>query len=553
MECDTYKMCFEARPLQTLYRKYSPREVSAPHPGVRPLGRVRQEARPVTTLQKTRAQKVGIGTYASARNVKRMDISDKSVANRAANSAANSAAKFKCDVHNVMDSGKDRDVTSFPPAGLSRSQAFEQKYKIAASRANGHESPVSQSSPVLRMNKTYDKKVVQLPLFRINLKSYTGELDVSRTVAKTRESLRRLMELHKSKMKSSNVITANIRNYEFSAPVPSCTLSSRSNDVGPNGLASQQFQSKPAFKSSKSSYRRDYSSIKGNNPFRQSFNFERMLIEPKQQSEQKPTVTDAHGTAIDRAQSVSRRNKFPSVSCDEPDGSNVSMALRPDTSLTLGSTMHQIDRVFKSPSSDELRELYEALKVSDAQPAWPDIDEVQRLSSSGSSPRRLYRRSRTSFTRNGTNTNVILETPDIENELTASARQHEKHVDVSDPMRYIYPYARGGKPILRYTSKPSTFKLDPIVVPSHTCTECPMCNLYSQEVETQCPPNTPNTSHIRLETPETPIHRVPAVKGTRVGGGRPEVMHLTRINVDGMDPTVNEMMDSNVFNFIKST
>jgi len=482
MPYDQYKMSIEARPLQVLYTKYNPCEVITQFPVVRPLGKVRQDRRP--SSEKTHSQSSDIAA------------ADKYMSNEAKDGNMKLTKKLELDKVGPKFRSEtniatlERENTAFPLLNLSRSQTFENKFKIAAARGNGtHDLATSRSQ------KSVDKKVVHLPLFRINLKTYTGESEVSRTVAKTRESLRKLMELHTNRMKHT-ITTANIKNYEFSAPKTSGQGTNRSSDPCSNSLLSKPFTAKPALKSLKGGREGSGVNMLSRQPTRLEGldNRDHSTLNTLSLSRETPSL-------ISRPVFSRLRTDMPFLD-DEPDDSMLSVAMRPDTSLTLGSTIHHMDRVIKSPGSDELRELSEVLKNSDShsQQAWPTMDEALRHSGPLRSHSR-NRRSRTSYSRPGTVLHDLMETPDDGYDHQHTHQYHDS----------LY----GPKPVLRYTSKQSAYKLDPIVVPSHTCVECNRCNIYQREMESPGPPNTPNTSQYMLDS-ESPTIRSPFIRGTKL-------------------------------------
>lgn len=500
MPCDQYKMSIEARPLQVLYTKYSPCDVNSQYPCVRPLGRVRQERRPSSEQPRSQPDG-GAGENLMCNGNKDMKL------NRKLDSEKCTAKKFRSEQNIPALDYRERENTGFPLLNVSRSQAFESKFKIAAARGNSHEL-----TP-LKRQKTFDisKRVVHLPLFRIDLTTYSSDFEVSRTVAKTRESLRKLMELHTSKMKSNSVTTANIRNYEFNAPVTLGFHTNRSTDLNSNPSLSKPFFAKPALRSSRGQRERDQK-LKTQTIFRQNTKLGAVDNLDTRASTQCSLHTETP--------CLSSRPPIPKLGFqtpgidDEPDDSMLSVAIRPDTSLTLGSTMNHLEGVLKSPGPDELRELNEVLRNGENQSAWPGADEAQRLVGLRSHSRN--RRSRTSFSRSGTVLHDLIETPD----------------DTVNHNFHYYHSGHGPKPVLRYTSKSSSaYKLDPIIVPSHTCTECALCNIYQREVETSCPPNTPNTSLFMLESESPSSIRPPFVRGTKLVS-KPEIMNISRVHTD---------------------
>ncbi|KAL4240695.1 hypothetical protein ACF0H5_001487 [Mactra antiquata] len=511
MESDQYQFRIEAHPLKSLYTKYSPSDITPHYQCVRPLGRVRQERRSAAVTKQLR-HSGDVHVSHSGFNGNNDGHADMKL-----NSNKRSHGdRTKPRDNSLSADAHERDNSGFPSLTRSRTQMFENQYRIAASRSLGHDTP----SPVLRPAKSFDKKVVHLPLFQINLKTYVGESEVNRAVAKTRESLRKLMELNKAKMKNGQI--ANIKNYEFSAPTSASI--SRENTNSGKPLISQPFHAKPALKSSRG-----------------------VDIKGKSNASKFPVKFGAMDTTYKGAEDISNvreandmtiiNSRHPSEVLgpdDEPDDSMMSLALRPETSLTLGTTMHHIDRVIKSPTAEELKELSEAFKCGDVQSAWPYTEEIRSLYTPSQSQ---YRRSRTPFSRPTTVLREVFESPD-EDFIQNNQMIH----------RHCTGVAYEQKPVLRYTSKQGNYKLDPIVVPSHTCTDCPMCNIYHRDVETPCPPNTPNTGQLSLDPGHQ--HNQVFVRGTRMNNihTKPEVMHITRINMNGSTSPSDEQT---ILNYVK--
>lgn len=502
MDFDQYKFSIEAHPLQVLYTKYNANEVLSQYQSVRPLGRIRQGRRPCSGYQNPiNAQYPGAGDGVVHGKV---NTNMKIYSER---------TKYRNDHHGSCLDLREKDNNNFPTVTRSKTQAFEDKYKIAASRTHVQEPP----PPTMRPYKSFDKKIVHLPLFRINLKTYVGEEDVSRTVAKARESLRQLMDLNKAKLTSAHVLSANIKNYEFNAPMVHTTLARENNVGSPRILASQPFHAKPALKSTRDREPKVRNSGLAKIPLKVGANETHISVEME--------TAKAETDVRDNPQLAKRQLSDIMGPEDEPDDSMMSLAIRPGTSLTLGTTMHQIESVIKSPNSEELRELSETFKSSETRPSWPCSDDIQSMIARNQS---RGVKSRTPFSRPATVLNDVSENgeeehiPILVNRQThVCSLQHEHHVNSK-------------RPVLRYTSQPYTYKLDPIIVPSHTSTECPMCNIYQRDVETPCPPNTPNTSQVMLEPQTIPVF----VQGTRVPGmysslERQEILRISRINMTG--------------------
>ena len=511
MPIDQYRMSIEARPLRVLYSKYSSTESN--NQFVRPLGSVRKERRLSSEKKKERLPKLSAKS-SETRPSRRYCVSEIKMSK---DSDADHQVCSTRSVNLAADAERSKE-SPLPSVGRSRAQAFEHRFKIAAARANG------QESPVLKQAKDYNKKVIHLPLFRINLKTYKGDFEVNKAVANTRENLRQLMDIHKTNIKPANVVTANIKNYEFHAP-PNIANARNNDNTCSNGLiVPPSFPSKPMLKSPRKTDSDKKQEVISKKQCRfcalESETFVRFAddIESKSSSSDRDAMnTDFRLTPF--------KNNEDTFTDDETDDPLLSLAIRPDTALTLGSTINEIDRVMQSPGSDELRELSEVLKHTDTQPAWPSYDDIMKMRSRNQS-RRTKNNSRVSLSRPGTVQNGGIVSP----QKIYSVCSNHSHMT-----------ADFQKPVLRYTSKQSNPKLKPIIVPSHTCTECPMCNIYKRESkDTPCPPNSPIPSQ---EPPsflfeQTVKPRSGASERTRQR--KQEVMHLSRINVNGAVPDVSD-------------
>lgn len=63
----------------------------------------------------------------------------------------------------------------------------------------------------------------------------------------------------------------------------------------------------------------------------------------------------------------------------------------------------------------------------------------------------------------------------------------------NDVQKWVNIHYTKSKPPERYTPTPTFPKLDPIIVPSHTWVDCPMCEMAAntERGPTPCPPNSP--------------------------------------------------------------
>lgn len=407
----------------------------------------------------------------------------------------------------------------------SKTQEFEDKYRIAAARCNGQESPsvVLRPSPVVRSNKQSDKNIVRLPLFRININNFVGNSEIS----KTREYLRKLMELHKSKPHESNVVAASIRNYEFSTPlwntrkgvrasVMQCPVSQpvyarsslRSSLSSESRLKQPQLLSRQLHTSGISNFDNEYTSISDTKTFSE--------------------IDNSDSNALNKGRLDLLGPEGPQ------DDSMVSLIWRPDTALTLGSTISQLESAINSQSLEELQKLSRTFHINESQPVWPSADDVHQLKTRNVL---INRKVQTANSRRGAKQHNVIEYgcehSDVPNGNRVQCLSSLERID-------------GHKPVLRYTSKSTTLKLDPIIVPSHTCTECPMCNIYQGDYETLCPPNTPTSEQCTIEVNSNlKVPYITAIKWQP----RPESMNISRININrSLSPE-----EQSVINYMKAS
>ena len=547
-----YRMSIEARPLRVLYTKYNSTDSNNPLQCVRPLGSVRKQGSSAGKTKESLPKLSASSSGARARPSRRFCVSEIKMNynfNDCAVSGIAHSERF------VTDAETHRESPPLSRVGRSRTQAFEHKYKIAAARANG------QESPPLKQTKDYNKKVIHLPLFRINLKTYQGDSEINKAVKNTRENLRLLMDMHRSNLNPPNVKAANITNYEFNAPVIG-NISARKGDSPrkaegntPNGyIGLSSFSPRQAFSSNRN---KPLGKLRETTPKKEGLNNKTGSEKKRETSpdiechfcamekaigrEQLVRFADDQASSLDFGAKygdiglMSIKSEEDSNTDEDPDISMLSVAMRPDTSLTLRSTMNELDRVLESPGSDELREISSVLRNNEPQSTWPSYDEMMKLRSRNQS-RRTKNKSRLSASRPGTVQNGGFESP---RKLFSVCSHHSSmNMDIQGP-------------VMRYTSRPTSFKLKPIVVPSHTCTECPMCNLFKREKEgTPCPPNSP----IAKKEPkkylfETDKPRSGASDRVRQRNMQ-EVMRLSRVNVTG---DVNKTIkDRNSLSFMKA-
>ncbi|KAL3876410.1 hypothetical protein ACJMK2_034259 [Sinanodonta woodiana] len=452
----------EARPLHMLYSKYNLSDSIGPVSSVRPLGKVRREKKTQSSVSNCSTQALKVSNEKLLSDSKtRMDKHD------AESSSANSNS------HGVFSS-----MSGTGPAThfrRSKSQMFEHKYRIAAARSSAPDQKVP--------TKGYTKKVIHLPMFRIDVKTYLGDSEISKTVESTRESLRTILaENQIPSVRPMNLVTANITNFEFKAPrTPMQNISAFSGN--------NSFPSKSANAISRRLKENRASSLLLNSKTKtklfESNNKDNRNSIIQKDDKYKRSVNDGLNGDIQ----VNSANE-EIVTEREIDCPVSSMDIKPDTQLTLASTMRHLDRVAGSSSSLDVIAISDVSRghADHARPAWPSFEDYQKLKVQSKSARAV---SRGSILRPQTSLS------DLQDTYHMCHNQGKHH------------QSEKRRPVLRYTSsKQNTFKLDPIIVPSHTCTECLLCNIYQRDLdETPCPPNSPTPDRLPSDIFMEPLNQ----------------------------------------------
>lgn len=490
MPIDHYKMSMEARPLRLLYSKYAPHANLATG-SVRPLGTVRRGSAPEEDQVLSLCQLE----------------SEVSHAERVERYLAMSG-----EGHGLMDMyGSRKSIHSLPEGpdngrgqGNNRSrQAFENKYKIAVSRGAQDQ----------KVSKIYSKKVIQLPLLKINLETYVGESEDSRALESTRKSLRNILDVgrdvgRKPAGQAPNYVggvrQANIIHYQFKTPAEIQRDALRQSIHHTSNASDRVFVAQHPPKCVDKEQVPDIRTIE-NKDYESSLKLESVEEEFKTTSELTGTLRDDDFEVIreEDEEEVNGEEWFgeelEGMYERENAGSSV-MAHRLSSAATLGTSYRYLD--FESFSSDDDVQVHHTaltsrqrpkltgLDVRDGEfPVWPSFSDVKNLrpdldhSSLSIKPRK---REVKYF---GKGSSVFMEkcTPDslvIKNGLVPKLKIVNHHHHRPKPKR----------------------KLDPIAAP-HTARECPMCNLFKVKEPTPCPPNTPRHPGDLLAEIGTPINQ----------------------------------------------
>ncbi|KAK6170591.1 hypothetical protein SNE40_018950 [Patella caerulea] len=336
----------------------------------------------------------------------------------------------------------------------TRQQVFKSRLNITGTRKR---PPPKQQKP----SQLTNKKVIQLPMLKLNLESLTGAKnnEDTKTLETTRRSLKTLIDDGKKAVKRTDIDTN-----QFMTPAD------KNKD--------QSFSSQGDNKSSivQTSTKRNHS------PGKQS-----PLILP-------PTVSDSVHvltTSSRKASSSSYGNKdaitsvaFSNAVC-ELDSESVTEAAcltYRDNHIQYSSSRYKpeigcdlmIDSVHRPTSSTRAAPvtLYDMA-------AWPSYEEVSNL--------------RKDSNHGCSKHEYLLKKHRFQQELLEQRIQARR--DQSRSWVNINSNGYKASPILRYTTYQGT-KLEPINVPTHAKDHCPMCNLYkANKVSTACPPNSPKETH----------------------------------------------------------
>lgn len=312
---------------------------------------------------------------------------------------------------------------SSPRRQLSKSQAFENLYKIAAAR-----QPQKRE---VKPTNMYNKRVIHLPMFKLNLQTYVGQQKDIEFVENARQSLKEMIKIGRNAPRVLGSERGDITNQQ--------TLSYD------NGLRTNR--------STKPHLFRDFSDVTS----------ERVKPGKVDPVEPRRSVSALQG----------RISVVDTLDTDRMDVKYDSLDI--NTSTSLESLNVDYDGfTCTTPGQRPVSKTEDANSVACSSvtqgSVWPSFDDIRRM-----------RRESGSKKSNGS--------------LSKSYELRGRHFVSANPQQAVQNWIEDHEttPVLRYTSKQSKFKLDPIVVPSHTCEDCNVChrnaNGYGDNMS--CPPNSP--------------------------------------------------------------
>lgn len=457
------RVSLKPRPLKALFSKYAPQAATTTLP-VRPLGVVR---RPGSSQS---AERAILPSEQELTDLERVCLYLEGGGMDGNKIPYLTSAKYLARVLNGSHEEK-----GLPK--LSKSQTFENQYKLAASRGNlsGLRTPPRSNA----------KRLITLPMYRVKVNTNNIELEDSEAVESTRKSLRNLMEVGKinASHPDNGVVTANIRNFQF-------------NDLGQklkNGTFQLQ-RFKPGILGAK--HRKEdtvsSSNITGQNQERNA------ICGTVHSSEAEPILENTKTILLDN-QSLEEVKRQPETDLDRMEVRLESVAYTPTvmSQLSTGkrskstpskserSVSFKDDKATTSPATrvtasttleylrkttpfvpgivydyDCRRSLPESMESTSPLQVWPSLRDIHSMKVEACRQASRARRRRRNHS-SGTGSSV--EAPVVQT-----------------------------SPTLRYTKQARNRVLDPIIVPSHTNIDCPMCKLHHDFPDSSsCPPNSP--------------------------------------------------------------
>lgn len=420
MPIDHYRMTIQAKPLASMGDKHQNETTDPVLLGIaRPLGHLRKTrkvANAVVNIPKPEKsedlfpQVSGIGIY---------DSDDE---------MSSKGSTVSRDTSRSKNSSRD----SLPSVRMTKSQLFENRYKLAAAR-----SQPDATKPA----DMYSKRVVYLPMFRINVETYIGETEDHKTVETTRESLKKMLDNSRSKMKSPDKIARKLRDYFKQQEMDNIRKQEieKENEISRKEMLRVNIPKTP------------------------------FLYDPA--SIRIPGVTldgRIHGTN-------SKVEPLDLTSVTDDDGVSVISAKTSKTKLSDNETV-KLQSGRGTPNSftkPYIGLVYGHESEREPQSNYATYSDIRRMRQKG----RLK----------------------VVQKRDSSAKTSRATNDTQDAKDWITIQS---KPVLKYTT-PQTVKpkLDPIIVPSHPCSECPMCKAakYKSTEPTTVPPNSPTLKRPAFE------------------------------------------------------
>lgn len=425
MPIDHYRMTIQAKPLSTLGGKPDS-ETDQVLLGIsRPLGHLRKTKSVSNTLVDIPKPEPSDEEFPQIHGISYYDSEDEMSSKGSAVSKDTSRSK-----HSRRG--------SLSSVGMSKTQLFDNRYKLAAAR--------SQPDATKPANM-YSKRVVYLPMFRINVETYIGESEDHKTVETTRQSLKKILDNSRSKMKSPDKIANKLRDYFKQQELESIRKREREqeNEISRKEMLRVNIPMTP--------FSADSNAIRIPNV---------------------PLDGRIHGPS-------SKVETLDLTSITDDDSCSVLSANTNKTKQSdHGSPKFHSER--GSPNGFSKKYfgpfIYGKESQTEREGNYATYSDIRRMRQKG----RLK----------------------IITKRDGSAKTSRSASDQQDAKDWITIQS---KPVLKYTTpQPTKPKLDPIVVPSQGCSECPMCKAakYKSTEPTTVPPNSPTIKRAAFSEEGTP-------------------------------------------------
>lgn len=428
MPIDHYKMSIEAKPLYSVLGKS---DAGSLMKIIRPLGSIRRAKLSNCSTTRSENLRKSLDVSAEGELVQSDSFSD---------TADDPDSRFEISADQQEESNSFREDQFLPKMQRTKNKVFESRYKIAASRNNESVKPA----------KLYNKRVVYLPMFRINVETYVGNEQDTLAVENTRQSLKMMIDKGRRQSRpTARIQSASVKSYNFLTP-------GKEGDAPILDIASPRplIQTK---RSSVSNSRRNcnvtamsecHCSVDGRRRLsegtsddtdRMEVNFECLDLN----SSGEESVTDQDLVSIDNRTEISRA--------------------APSETATMMSVRRKKSRAYVS-LTDPYRHVRQSAKEQDqSKTGWPSYEDFRKMKQK---PR---------------------------NHNQSKKQPLEPKKPGNDVQKWVNIHYTKSKPPERYTPTPTFPKLDPIIVPSHTWVDCPMCEMAAntERGPTPCPPNSP--------------------------------------------------------------
>ena len=429
MPIDDYKMSIQAKPMYGSIAKTD--SDGGLVKIVRPLGRVRKQQKSSFSLPRAGSSLPRANKIDNGYMVsERSDVG--------LNSQGETTKRESSDFDETEDFGSDN--FSLPQMSRSRVKVFENQYKIASKQNNESVKPA----------KLYNKKVIYLPMFRVHVETYVGTTEDNKAVETTRQSLKKIIDNGRRRAGSSTrLASASIKSYNFVSPGKDGSL----NSLRP-ATPKRLLHTERSFISSPRTSRLDPSDYEDSQYFTKTSG----------------SISDDADKMDVQFESLELRSIDDQTSTDPDNFSTVSSKAK----LSFTSNLNELgsarkERPFQIHSlSDPYRAMRgETINRTDRM-GWTSFDDIKKMKQKLRWQKNAHRQ--------------------MERDIIHNAPRPKQEVQKWVNIHYEKPT----KPAFTYASQPHTPKLDPIIVPSHTCDECPMCTQEMGPWETTVPPNSPS-------------------------------------------------------------